>query len=327
MLKEKMTMTKSTRIAFLMGSLALFSSMAFAQGSNKPMQIISPNAAGGPNDLIARMIAPKLGELLGQNVVVDDRPSANGVVGAEMVARATPDGSVIAIGNSGTHAVNATLYRQLPYDPVRDFAPITELVSNGLVIVSNPAFGANTVQELIALAKKEQGKINVAVAGATGELAGNAIKIQGKISMTNIPYKGGAPAIVAVISGESDFVITTFGSVIPHVNAGRLKALAVTSAKRLALMPNVPTVAESGLEGYEVVMWYGLFAPARTPEAVVRRLRDAVVRVLSMSEIRDRLVADAYEVIGNTPDEFAALVKLEVEKYRKIILESGMTRL
>lgn len=322
-----MTMTKSTRSAYLIGSLALFSSVAFAQGSNKPMQIISPNAAGGPNDLIARMIAPKLGELLGQNVVVDDRPSANGVVGAEMVARATPDGSVIAIGNSGTHAVNATLYRQLPYDPVRDFAPITELVSNGLVIVTNPAFGANTVQELIALAKKEQGKINVAVAGATGELAGNAIKIQGKINMTNIPYKGGAPAIVAVISGESDLTITTFGGVVPHVNAGRLKALAVTSAKRLALMPNVPTVAESGLEGYEVVMWYGLFAPARTPEAVVRRLRDAVVRVLNMSEIRDRLVADAYEVVGNTPDEFAALVKLEVEKYRKIILESGMTRL
>lgn len=320
-------MRKSLRIALLMPSLALYSAVTFAQGSNKPLQIIGPNAAGGPNDLIARLIAPKLGELLGQNVVVDDRPSANGVVGAEMVARATPDGSVIAMGNSGTHAVNATLYRQLSYDPVRDFAPITELVSNGLVVVANPAFGANNIQELIALAKKQQGKINVAIAGATGELAGNAIKIQGKINMTNIPYKGGAPAIVAVISGESDFVITTFGSVIPHVNAGRMKALAVTSPKRLALMPNVPTIAESGLEGYEVVMWYGLFAPARTPEAVVRRVRDAVARVLNMPEIRDRLVADAYEVIGNTPEEFAALVKLEVEKYRKIILESGMTRL
>ena len=320
-------MTKSLQITLLMPSLALFSAVIFAQGSNKPLQIIGPNAAGGPNDLIARLIAPKLGELLGQNVVVDDRPSANGVVGAEIVARATPDGSVIAMGNSGTHAVNATLYRQLSYDPVRDFAPITELVSNGLVVVANPAFGANNIQELIALAKKQQGKINVAIAGATGELAGNAIKIQGKVNMTNIPYKGGAPAIVAVISGESDFVITTFGSVIPHVNAGRMKALAVTSPKRLALMPNVPTIAESGLAGYEVVMWYGLFAPARTPEAVVRRLRDAVARVLNMPEIRDRLVADAYEVIGNTPEEFAALVKLEVEKYRKIILESGMTRL
>lgn len=145
--------------------------------------------------------------------------------------------------------------------------------------------------------------------------------------MTNIPYKGGAPAIVAVISGESDLVITTYGGVIPHVNTGRMKALAVTSAKRLALMPNVPTIAESGLEGYDVVMWYGLFAPARTPGPVVRRLRDAVARVLNMPEIRDRLIADAYEVIGNTPEEFSALVKLEVEKYRKIILESGMTRL
>lgn len=320
-------MMKSLRIALLLSSMALFSAVTFAQGPNKPVQIIAPNVAGGPNDLIARLIAPRLGELLGQNVIVDNRPSANGVVGAEIVARATPDGSVIAIGNSGTHAVNATLYRQLSYDPVRDFAPITELVSNGLVVVANPAFGANNIQELIALAKKEQGKINIAVAGATGELAGNAIKIQGKINMTNIPYKGGAPAIVAVISGESDLVITTYGGVIPHVNTGRMKALAVTSAKRLALMPNVPTIAESGLEGYDVVMWYGLFAPARTPGPVVRRLRDAVARVLNMPEIRDRLIADAYEVIGNTPEEFSALVKLEVEKYRKIILESGMTRL
>lgn len=320
-------MMKSLRIALLLSSMALFSAVTIAQGPNKPVQIIAPNVAGGPNDLIARLIAPRLGELLGQNVIVDNRPSANGVVGAEIVARATPDGSVIAIGNSGTHAVNATLYRQLSYDPVRDFAPITELVSNGLVVVANPAFGANNIQELIALAKKEQGKINIAVAGATGELAGNAIKIQGKINMTNIPYKGGAPAIVAVISGESDLVITTYGGVIPHVNTGRMKALAVTSAKRLALMPNVPTIAESGLEGYDVVMWYGLFAPARTPGPVVRRLRDAVARVLNMPEIRDRLIADAYDVIGNTPEEFSALVKIEVEKYRKIILESGMTRL
>lgn len=313
--------------ALLVACATLCLGAANAQEFTKPVQIISPNAAGGPNDLIARMLAPKLGELIRQNVIVDDKPSANGVVGAEIVARAAPDGTTIAIGNSGTHAVNATLYKQLPYDPVKDFAPITELASNGLVIVTNPRVPANTVKDLIALAKKYQGKINVAVAGATGELAGNALKIDAKISMTNIPYKGGAPAIVAVLSGESDLTITTYGGVIPHVKAGKMKALAVTSTKRLRLLPDVPTVAESGIPGYDVLMWYGLFAPARTPEAVVQRLRNEVVKVLNTPEVRDRLLADSYDIVGSTPEEFAALVKRDVEKYRKIILESGMTRL
>jgi tripartite-type tricarboxylate transporter receptor subunit TctC len=318
-------MHKTLQIASLTASLALFSTLSFAQGGGKPITIVSPNAAGGPNDLIARLIAPKMGELLGTNVIVDDRPSANGVVGSELVARAAPDGSVIAIGNSGTHAVNASLYRQLSYDPVRDFAPITELVSNGLVVVAHPAFGASTIPELIALAKKDA-RINVAVAGATGELAGNAIKIMAKVNMTNIPYKGGAPATIAVLSGESDLVITVYATVIPHVKTGKLKALGVTSAKRLALMPDLPTIGES-IEGYEVVMWYGLFAPARTPAATVRRYRDAVARVLNMPDIRDRLIGEAYEIHGNTPEEFSVLQKREVEMYRKIIIESGMTRL
>jgi tripartite-type tricarboxylate transporter receptor subunit TctC len=318
-------MVRKLFAASFAAGLSLVSTASFAQGSPKPITIISPNAAGGPNDLIARLIAPKMGELLGTNVIVDDRPSANGVVGTELVARAAPDGSVIAIGNSGTHAVNASLYKQLSYDPVRDFAPITELVSNGLVVVANPNFGANTIPELIALAKKGS-RVNVAVAGATGELAGNAIKIMAKVNMTNIPYKGGAPATIAVLSGESDLTITVYATVIPHVKTGKLKALGVTSAKRLALMPDLPSIGET-LEGYNVVMWYGLFAPARTPEATVRRYRDVVARILNMPEVRDRLIGEAYEIHGNTPEEFGALQKREVEMYRKIILESGMTRL
>lgn len=320
-------MKASARTVFVLAILGFLSGEASAQEFTKPLQIVSPNAPGGPNDLIARLISVRLGELLRQNVIVENRASANGVVGAEYVARAAPDGSIIGIGNSGTHAINATLYRQLPYDPVRDFAPITELAENGLVLVAHPGVPANSVTELVALAKKQHEKLNIAVAGATGEVAGNALKIQAKIGMTNIPYKGGAPAVIAVISGEVDMTITTYGVVIGQIRAGKLKPLAVTSAKRLSLLPDVPTVAENGLRGYEAIIWYGLFAPARTPEKIVRRLRDEVVNALNMPVIRERLLADNFDIIGSTPEEFAAMVKREVEKYRKIILESGMSRL
>jgi tripartite-type tricarboxylate transporter receptor subunit TctC len=319
-------MKQLTNVAWLLCVMALCPGAALAQAP-KSVQIIGPNAAGGPNDLIARILSPKLNELLGQNFIVDNRPSANGVVAAEMVARAAPDGSVLGMGNSGTHAINQTLYKQLPYDCVRDFSPISEIVSNGLVVVTNPSVPARNVKELIELAKRHQGKINVAVAGATGELAGNAIKVLGKVNMTNIPYKGGVPAIVAVVAGESDLVITSYGGVIPHVKTGRMRALGVTGPTRLALMPDVPTLAESGLPGYSVVMWYGLFAPAKTPDAIVRRYYDAVARALKTPEVRQRLIDDAYDVVGNTPEEFAGLVRSEVEKYRKLILESGMARL
>jgi len=320
-------MKAGARIVFVLAILGFLSGEAGAQEFTKPLQIVSPNVPGGPNDLIARLISVRLGELLRQNVIVENRASANGVVGAEYVARAAPDGSIIGIGNSGTHAINATLYRQLPYDPVRDFAPITELAENGLVLVAHPGVPANSVTELIALAKKQHDKLNIAVAGATGEVAGNALKIQAKIGMANIPYKGGAPAVIAVISGEADMTITTYGVVIGQIKAGKLKPLAVTSAKRLSLLPDVPTVAENGLPGYEAIIWYGLFAPARTPEKIVRRLRDEVVKVLNMPVIRERLLAENFDIIGSTPEEFAAMVKREVEKYRKIILESGMSRL
>jgi tripartite-type tricarboxylate transporter receptor subunit TctC len=320
-------MKAGARIVFVLALLGFLSGEAGAQEFTKPLQIVSPNVPGGPNDLIARLISVRLGELLRQNVIVENRASANGVVGAEYVARAAPDGSIIGIGNSGTHAINATLYRQLPYDPVRDFAPITELAENGLVLVAHPGVPANSVTELIALAKKQHDKLNIAVAGATGEVAGNALKIQAKIGMANIPYKGGAPAVIAVISGEADMTITTYGVVIGQIKAGKLKPLAVTSAKRLSLLPDVPTVAENGLPGYEAIIWYGLFAPARTPEKIVRRLRDEVVKALNMPKIRERLLADNFDIIGSTPEEFTAMVKREVEKYRKIILESGMSRL
>lgn len=292
---------------------------------NKTVQIIIPNPPGGGPDFIARLIAPKLREALGQNVIVENRPSNNGIVASEFLARAVADGSIIGFGNGGTHAINATLYKKLPYDPVRDFAAISELATGTIVLVAHPKLvAANSVRELIAEAKKAPGKLNIAIAGATGEVAGNAFKLQAGIEMNNVNYKGGGPAVIAIISGDSHMTLTNYTAVATQVEAGRLKLLGVTSARRALQLPNVPTFAENGLDGYDFSIWYGLFAPAKTPPAVVQAFYREVVRIINLPEISERLVATGHEVIGSTPEQFTEKVKREVEKYRKIILESGM---
>ncbi|HKU70823.1 MAG TPA: tripartite tricarboxylate transporter substrate binding protein [Burkholderiales bacterium] len=309
---------------------ALVPAIALGQGSvlpNKIVRIIVPNEAAGPNDLTGRVIAPKLQEAIGQNVVVENRASANGVVGSQYVAHATPDGSVLAVGNSGTHAVNGTLYKNPTYDPVKDFAPISEVIFAPLLLVTNPSLKANNVKELIAEARANPGKINFAVAGATGEIAGDLIKMLGKVEINNIPYKGGAPAITAVMSNESQLVLTLYSSLKGPIDAGKLKALGVTSSKRDPQIPNVPTIAESGLDGYQVEFWVGLFAPAKTPAATVQALGKEVVRILNMPDVKSQFTKVGYTVVGSTPEQFAERVKRDTEKYRKVILDSGMTRL
>ena len=304
--------------------------VALGQGSalpNKTVRIIVPNEAAGPNDLTGRVIAPKLQEAIGQNVVVENRASANGVVGSQYVAHATPDGSVLAVGNSGTHAVNGTLYKNPTYDPVTDFAPISEVIFAPLLLVTNPTLKANNVKELIAEARANPGKINFAVAGATGEIAGDLIKMLGKVEINNIPYKGGTPAITAVMSNESQLVLTLYSSLKGPIDAGKLKALGVTSSKRDPQIPNVPTIAESGLDGYQVEFWVGLFAPAKTPAATVQALGKEVVRILNMPDVKGQFTKVGYTVVGSTPEQFAERVKRDTEKYRKVILESGMKQL
>ena len=317
-------------LSVLAGIVVLCPATSFGQASalpNKPVRIIVPNAAAGPNDLAGRMIAPKLSETLGQNVIVDNRPSANGVIGAEYVARATPDGTVLAVGNSGTHAVNGTLYKHPTYDPVRDFAPISEVIFSGLLLVTNPQVKANDIKELIAEAKRAPGKLNIAVAGATGEIAGNLIKMQGHVQMNNVPYKGGAPAMVAVMSNESQLVLTLYSSLKGPIEAGKLKPLGITSSRRDPQLPNVPTLSESGLEGYEVEFWVGFFAPAKTPAATVHALSREIARIVNLPDVKERFVTSGYEVVGSTPEQFAERVRRDTEKYRKIILESGMQQL
>jgi len=291
---------------------------------NKTVTIIVPNAAGGPSDLIARLIAPRLSETLRQNVIVDNRASNNGVVAAEMAARAAADGSVIFGGNSGTQAVNATLYRKLSYDPVRDFAPITEAISSGLVAVANPRLPVESIRELIAYAKNAPGKVNFAIAGATGEIAVNVLKKQAQIDANNVNYKGGTPAVFAVVSGEAQINLANYSTVAQLVEGGKLKIIGVTGARRDPLLPNVLTFAENGLENYEVEIWYGFFAPAKTPEATIQAYHREIVRIVNLPDIKTRLVAGGYDIVASTPEQLAAKVKRDLARYRKIILDSGM---
>jgi tripartite-type tricarboxylate transporter receptor subunit TctC len=325
-----LTLCKPYQLLSILAGIALCPAVSFGQASalpNKPVRIIVPNAAAGPNDLVGRIVAPKLSATLGQNVIVENRPSANGVVGAEYVARAVADGTVLAVGNSGTHAVNATLYKKPTYDPVRDFAPITEVIFSGLVLVAHPSVKANNVRELIAEAKRAPGKLNIGIAGATGEIATNLIKMQGKIDLTNIPYKGGAPAVTGVLSNESQLLLTLYSSLKGSIDAGKLKPIGVTSSKRDPSLPNVPTVAESGLDGFEVEFWVGFFAPAKTPAATVQALSREIVRIVNLPDVKERLTDLSYEVVGSTPEQFADRVRRDTEMYRKTILDSGMQQL
>ena len=298
---------------------------AFAQ-SDRPLRIVVAAAASGPSDFVARLLAPRLGEALHQNIVVDNRASANGVAGADIAAKAAPDGLTLAVGNSGTHAINAALYKRLPYDPLRDFAPISQLVVSPMVLAATPRLQFNTVADMIAAARRDPNRLNIAIAGASGQLAGEALKAQMKITLNNVPYKGGVPATLAVIAGESDVSLLTLQGAITQINAGRIKALGVTTIRRTPALPNVPTIAESGVEGFDFGVWHGLFAPAKTPDAIVRKLNTEVVRILNLPESKQRIAPEGYEVIASTPEQFAAVLKREVERYQKIVADAGIPR-
>jgi tripartite-type tricarboxylate transporter receptor subunit TctC len=296
-----------------------------AQGvGGRPLRVVVGVPPGGPSDTAIRLIAPHMSEALGQTIVVDNRPGSNGVMGTEIASKAAPDGLTFAVGNSGTHAINASLYRKLPYDPIRDFAPVTQMVTSGMVLATSPKVQANTLNDLVALAKKQPGRINIGIAGATGQLAGDALWSLTGIKMNNVHYKGSAPAEIAVLSGEVDLVLLTPLASMQHINSGRLKALGITSAKRSPLLPKVATVGELGVKGYSYEIWHGIFAPAKTPERAVRAVNKAAVAALNAPEIRERFTSLGFTVIASSPEEFAAVIRSEVEKYRKVIAESGI---
>lgn len=294
---------------------------------HRPVLVVVPNAAGGPSDIAARLIAPRLAEAVKQNFIVDNRASANGVIGTDYVAKATPNGTFLSVGNTGTHGINGSLYKKPLYDPVRDFTAVAPVMTGGLVLAIYAKLPAQNFKEFIAYSKAQSGKVNAAIAGATGEIATNAIKMMTGANMNNVPYKGGIPAVIAVSAGESHMVLTNPSGVQPQIDSGRLRAIAVTGSKREASMPNVPTLMESGMDGFAVDFWTGIFLPSQTPAKIVQAYSREISRITALPEVKDRLTGIGYQMMSESPAEFSAMVKRDAERYRKIILESKMQQL
>lgn len=316
---------KPFQLLGVIAGFALYSALAGAQGiPSRPVRVLVPAPPGGPSDTAIRLILPRLSEGLRQALIVDNRGGANGVAGTDIASKATPDGYTLAVGNSGTHAINASLYRKLPYDPVRDFTPIVQMVTSGMVVVANPKVGSGSLADFIALARKQPGKINVGIAGATGELSGDALWAQVQVKMNNVRYKGSAPTELAILGGEVDVALLTPLAVRQHVQAGKLRAYGITSAQRSPVLPEVPTIGEQGVQGYDFQIWHGVFAPRGVPDKVINAVNREAVRALNAPEVRARFATLGFVVIANTPQEFAAVVKSEVEKFRKVIKESGI---
>jgi tripartite-type tricarboxylate transporter receptor subunit TctC len=290
----------------------------------KPVRMVVPFPAGGGIDSVARLLAPKLSESLGQPVVVDNRVGASGTVGTEAVAKAAPDGYTL-LATFASHAQNASLYSKLGYDTVKDFAPITLIATVPNILVVNPSLPVKTVKELIALAKKHPGEILYASIGngTPSHLSAELFNSMAGVKMTHVPYKGAAPSIIALISGETQLTFTTVLVAMPHVKSGRLRALGVASLKRAAVMPDVPTIDEAGVRGYESNAWYGLLAPAKTPQNIIDQLHRDAVKVLQLPDVRDNLKGQGADPVGDTPKEFAAIINDEIEKWRKVVQATG----
>ena len=292
---------------------------------SKPVRIISPFAPGGGNDTICRIIAPRLGENLKQQVIIDSRPGANGIVGTEVAARSAPDGYTIILIPSG-HAVNVSLYKKLPYDSITDFTPITLVATSPLILVMHPTVPVKNVKELIAFAKARPGQLTYSSAGvgASAHLAGALFETMTGTKMVHVPYKGSALALTDLIGGQGSLSFSTSASAMPHVRSGRLRALAGTGAARSPALPDLPTVAESGAPGYEASLWYGFVGPARMPAEIVQRLNSEIVAVLKLPEVRDRLANEGVEARSTTPEEFAKLLMSDLKRWANVIARAGV---
>ncbi|MEK6592257.1 MAG: tripartite tricarboxylate transporter substrate binding protein [Pseudomonadota bacterium] len=295
------------------------------QYPSKPVRMIVAVPPGGPADTLARLVGPRLSEALGQTVVIDNRPGANGIIAYETTARATPDGYTFVAVAAGV-AINPSLYRNVPYDPLRDFAPITLGITVPNILVVHPGVKAASIQELVALAKSRPGQVTFASAGngTSGHLALELFKQTTGIDVIHVPYKGGGPALADLMGGQVQALFSIALAATPQIKAGRLRALAITSAKRSPVAPDLPTVAEVGLPGFEVVGWFGWLAPAKTPRAIVGKLHAELVKVLTMSDIRQRLLSQSTEPVGNSPAEFAAFIKSEHAKWGKVIRDANV---
>ncbi len=285
----------------------------------KPIRIVVGFPPGGGNDIIARLVATKMQEAWGQPVVIDNKPGANSIIAAEFVAKSAPDGYTLLVNATGGMSVNPVLYAKLPYDSLKDFVPISMVGSFPLVLVVHPSVPANSVQELVAYAKANPGKLNYSSGSTAFQVASEMFKQMTGTDLRHIPYKGSAASITAVIAGDVQMTIVDTPPLVSQVKAGRVRALAVTSAKRASAMSELPTIAESGVPGYEMMLWIGVFAPAGTPRDVAAKLNAEVVRIVRLPDIREKLDAMGVEALGNTQEQMAEWIRREIARYAPVV--------
>ena len=286
----------------------------------KPVRIVVPQAPGSQSDLFARMLGQEMTKGLGQPVVNDARPGAGGAIGAEIAARAAPDGYTLLMGTNSSHAANPALYSKLPYDAVKDFAPIALMVGMPYVLSTHPSLPVRNVKELIAFAKARPGQLNYSSAGngSTHQLCGELFKSMAKLNVVHVPYKGGPPATAATMSGETSMLFNTVGSTHPFVAQGKLRAIGVTTAKRSGKLPETPTLSEAGLPGFDIMSWFGLLAPAGTPQAIVTRLNAETIKALNTPDMKKAIAATGLELIPGSPEQFAAHIKSQIAIFSAI---------
>jgi tripartite-type tricarboxylate transporter receptor subunit TctC len=320
-------MKKRGPISFCCGlALAMACASAFAQPyPSRPVRLIVPFPPGGGTDAMARVVAPRLSEFLGQQVVPENRGGAGANIGAELAAKAAPDGYTLMLATI-TNAIGASLYSKLNYDLVRDFATITQLATTPHILVVHPSVPVKSVKEFVALAKARPGELaySSSGSGSAAHLAGELFNSLAGVRTTHIPYKGGGPSMIALVGGEVSLAFATMPSAIGHVRSGRLRGIAVTTDRRSPSTPELPTIAETGVAGYEAGSWYGLSAPAGTPREIVARLHAETIKLVGLADVKDRLFAAGFEIVTSTPEQFAAFTRNEIQKWAKIVKSAGL---
>ena len=311
--------------ALALAGMAAVGIASAQQYPTRSIRLVVPSSPGGGTDISARIIAPKLTDYLGQQVVVDNRPGAGTMIGGEIVSRAPADGYTLLMGVS-TLAINPAMYKKMPYDALRDLAPISQAVSLPNVIVSHPSLPAKNVRELIAFAKSRPGQLSFASAGVgtSPHLSMELFLVMAGLKMVHVPYKGSAPGAVDTVAGHVALMAPNMLTALPYIRSGRLRAYGVTSAKRSAGADDIPTIAEAGVPGYEAVQWYGVLAPSGTPRPIIDRLHAEVAKALQQRDVREKLATDGAEAVGNTPEQFGAYIKAETDKWAKVVKAAGI---
>jgi tripartite-type tricarboxylate transporter receptor subunit TctC len=318
-------MNQATIAITLLAALAACPGTQAQTYPNRAVRLVVPSSPGGGTDITGRIVAQKLSEQLGQQVVVDNRAGAGTLIGNEIVAKAAPDGYTLLMGLS-TLAINPSMYAKLPYDALRDFAPVSLAVLSPNILTIHPSVPAKSVQEFVALAKAKPGTVTFGSAGlgTSPHLSGELLKVLARIDIVHVPFKGSGQSVISQLAGEIAANFPSVPTAIPYIKAGKLRGLGVTTVKRTQALPDVPSIAEAGVPGYEATQWFGVLAPAGTPRPIIERLHQEMVKLLRSADVRDRLIADGTDPVGNTPEEFAAYIRSETDKWTRVIAAAGI---